>query len=235
MILDDWKHVLLIDPPIESNNPGQERQLTYRKEFERAMPMCAPGGWYLEFGVFKGFTINTCAEILPDQMFYGFDSFEGLPEEWHFLNPDDKRVKTSKRMPKGHFALEKLPEVRDNVTLVKGFFDQSLEPWIEQNLKNDSVISWLHLDADLYSSTIFVLEKLNQYIKPGTIIRCDELVDWRLEGFPVNHHREKPKPKYSNWVNGEWKALIEWMDRYDRKIHPLWREWHQGAGMVVVK
>ena len=235
MVLEDWKNVLLIDPPVEFKNPGEERSLTYRKEFEHAMPMCAPGGWFLEFGVYKGFTINTCADILPNQTFYGFDSFEGLPEEWHFLNPNDKRVKTSIRVPKGHFALDKLPEVRKNVNLVKGFYDQSLKPWIEEHLKPGDTISWLHLDADLYTSTIYVLEQLNPYIVPGTIIRCDELVDWRLEEFPVNYKRDKPKPKYSDWVNGEWKALIVWMERYKREIKPLWREWHQGAGMIVEK
>ena len=36
-------------------------------------------GLYLEFGVFKGETINEIALAKPDKIVYGFDSFEGLP------------------------------------------------------------------------------------------------------------------------------------------------------------
>jgi hypothetical protein len=42
----------------------------------------APPGLALEFGVFKGTTINHLARQAPDRQFFGFDSFEGLPEHW---------------------------------------------------------------------------------------------------------------------------------------------------------
>ena len=40
----------------------------------------APPGLALEFGVFKGTTINHLARQAPDRRFYGFDSFTGLPD-----------------------------------------------------------------------------------------------------------------------------------------------------------
>jgi hypothetical protein len=239
LTLNDWRNVKLVDEPVihdDSTVEGatEQRRLNMKVELEMAMALCEPDGLYLEFGVFKGWTINKCAEILPNQHFWGFDSFEGLPEEWIVVDPKDPRVKKWKKMNKGHFAVDQLPEVSYNVTLVKGFFDQSLELWMKENIKPDSKISWLHLDADLYSSTIYVLEKLNDYIVPGTIIRFDELVDWRLEQFPCSGHK-RPKPKYSNWREGEWKAMNEWLEKYDRQIQPLWRDWHQCAGVKVIK
>ncbi|MEA2981509.1 MAG: hypothetical protein QOF09_3332, partial [Alphaproteobacteria bacterium] len=39
-------------------------------------------GLHLEFGVYKGDSINHFAGLSPDVTWYGFDSFEGLPEAW---------------------------------------------------------------------------------------------------------------------------------------------------------
>jgi hypothetical protein len=44
-------------------------------------------GLILEFGVFSGNSINIIADKFPLRTIYGFDSFEGLPEEWE---RDDK-------------------------------------------------------------------------------------------------------------------------------------------------
>ena len=39
-------------------------------------------GLFLEFGVYKGTSINFISSLIPDKKIYGFDSFGGLPEEW---------------------------------------------------------------------------------------------------------------------------------------------------------
>lgn len=231
MKLDDWKDVVLIDEPMDDSLPVEllpaERLKTYQAEFEHCIPLCSDDGWFLEFGVYEGRTINICAQLKPDVTFYGFDSFKGLPEDWVM-----SRWKT---LSEGYFALSSLPTVEDNVNLIPGFFDQSLPIWVEENLNESSFISWLHVDCDLYSSAKYVLSTLNNYIKPGTVIRFDELVDWRLAGFETTHPHKRPKPKYVNWKDGEWKALCEWLLEFNREVRPSWREWHQGAGLVVVK
>ena len=57
---------------------------------------------FLEFGVFKGDSTKLFASFLSDQkrIIYGFDSFEGLDEEW--ISTDYN--------PKGKFSLSKKKE-----------------------------------------------------------------------------------------------------------------------------
>ena len=47
-----------------------------------AFSLSQKDGLNLEFGVFSGRTINHLSSEYPDLKFYGFDSFEGLPESW---------------------------------------------------------------------------------------------------------------------------------------------------------
>jgi len=146
---------------------------------------CIPGT-YLEFGVYQGNSINFIADLIKPERVYGFDSFKGLPEDW-------ERGDTVYK--KGHFTLDKLPTVRDNVTLIEGFFNDSLAPWL---LGNGSDISFLHIDVDLYSSTKCILESLDNKIVSGTIICFDEYCDWTDSGI------------YDKWEEGEYLAFKEW-------------------------
>jgi len=159
-----------------------------------------PGGLYLEFGVHDGTTVNFTATIVNPNKVYGFDSFEGLPEDWERGNNVYK---------KGHFDLKgELPKVEDNVELIKGFFEDSLKPWLKEH---SQVISFLHIDCDLYSGAKYVLKTLNHLIAPGTVIVFDELCDW------------KDSDIYPAWREGEWKALNEWLKEDKRKVEVLSR------------
>ena len=51
------------------------------KLLKHALGKVSIDGRYLEFGVASGTTINLIAEEKPDEKIYGFDSFEGLPED----------------------------------------------------------------------------------------------------------------------------------------------------------
>ena len=104
---------------------------------------------------------------------------------------------------------EKPPKVPENVRLVVGFFDDSLPMWIKRTRYKS--VAFLHIDSDLYSSAKTVLHTLNHLIKPGTIIVFDELCDWAGEGV------------YPLWREGEWKALLEWMEEFDREVTPISR------------
>ena len=107
---------------------------------EFALQQCSGPGLYLEFGVHQGVSLNFLSSKLPEgQIIHGFDSFEGLPDKWLFGRG------------LGHFSTGgKLPEVGPNVRLHKGWFSDTLPPF----LANESdPISFIHIDCDLYVST----------------------------------------------------------------------------------
>jgi hypothetical protein len=162
-------------------------------------------GLILEFGVYKGGTINHIA-TLTDEPIWGFDSFEGLPEDWGF-NDKIKR-------PKGEFAVDKLPEVASNIELVVGWFKDTLPKWKKDHKEN---IAFLHIDSDIYSSAVTILTELNNQIVPGTIIIFDELFNYQF------------------WQAHEWKALNEWCEEYDREYEVLGRTRKYAASLRVIK
>jgi hypothetical protein len=128
-------------------------------------------GLVLEFGVATGRTLNHFARLLPGKTVYGFDGFTGLPEAW------------TSRMQAGFFARSSLPRVRDNCELVVGWFNDTLPGFVK---KHTEPVTLLHVDCDLYSSTVTILENLHGQIVPGTVIVFDEYINypgWQLDEF----------------------------------------------------
>lgn len=118
---------------------------------------------YMEFGVFCGDAMRYWSKLLqnPNSKLHGFDTFEGLPESW---------ADTS--YPPGYFSTGgKLPQIDDpRVQFFKGLFEETLPHY---QLPPHEVLI-LMLDADLYSSTAYVLNTLTDAIVPGTYIYFDE-------------------------------------------------------------
>lgn len=124
---------------------------------------------YLEFGVYQGAAIRQWSTLLKNKAtrLHGFDSFEGLPEQW-----DDH---SGSFLRKGHFSTQgNIPQIPDNrVKFFKGWFQDTLPEYEFV----DSPILVIFLDADLYSSTSYVLKTLRPHIKIGTILYFDEFWD----------------------------------------------------------
>ncbi len=120
---------------------------------------------YLEFGVADGETISWWSNALINKntKLYGFDTFEGLPEDWGIYK-------------KGSFSTHgKIPLVADErVKFYKGLFQHTLTNFLP-DLKNDQRNVVL-LDADLYGSTLFVLATIAPYLKKNDIIIFDEFL-----------------------------------------------------------
>lgn len=169
----------------------------------------APEGTVLEFGVFQGRSLLAIKNVRKGKV-VGFDSFEGLPEDW-----DAGGVVR----PAGHFACEPPKELPRGVTLEAGWFEETLPRWLESNRE---VVSFVHIDCDLYSSTKTVLEKLDDRIRPGTILLFDELLNLD-DGFNTN------------WEQNEFKALKEWLEEYDREVQPVARTNSQQVAFIVRK
>jgi len=139
-------------------------------------------GLFLEFGVRTGKTINHIAREHPGEPIFGFDSFEGLPVEWSGWIQDE-----------GIFATDERPDVRANVELVVGLFDQTLPRFVSEH---PSIVAFAHIDSDIYSSAKTVLNTLAPQIRPGTVIVFNEYFN------------------YPNWQQHEFKAFQEFCGRY---------------------
>ncbi len=150
------------------------------KVHDIAISAARQNGLVLEFGVFGGRSIQHIAAS-RNWTVDGFDSFEGLPEFWR------------DGFEKGHFALQELPQVHSNVRLHKGWFDETIEPFLDAYAKADETIAYLHIDCDLYSSTATIFSQLGHLIKTGTVIVFDEYLN------------------YPGWKDGEWKAFQEFI------------------------
>lgn len=133
-------------------------------------------GLYLEFGVYSGTTINYIAKVKKDSIIYGFDSFLGLPEDWRT------------GFEKGTFARADIPEVESNVTLIKGWFHETLPEFLTMSKEK---CAFIHIDCDLYSSTKCVLNILKERIVKGTVLVFDEYFN------------------YPGWKEGEFLAFQE--------------------------
>jgi len=215
-----------------ANSDDTDTHASRLRELEWLSSYISKGGYNLEFGVFSGTTINCLAKCLPEEHFYGFDSFEGLPEDWDM---GEKNVKKEAFDRKGV-----LPDVEPNVTLIKGYFDKTINEWLKSQAENGyerpkgKHISYLHVDCDIYSSTKTILDELNFMIVPGTIIRFDELSCWRYV-FKEATPSKISRVMYTTWKDHEWKATQEWLKKYDRKVVPICRNWFQSGTVVVTQ
>ena len=135
-----------------------------RRLLELALSRVKVDGLYLEFGVGdKAESINFIAERV-DKTINGFDSFEGLPEDW-FGN-----------LNKGQFATDKqLPDVRENVKLHVGLFEETLPDFVKTH---NGQVAFMHIDCDLYASTKTVFDFLENKINAGTVMQFDEYFNY---------------------------------------------------------
>jgi hypothetical protein len=131
---------------------------------EYALEQCSIEGLVLEFGVYRGESLQQLARR-AGQVVHGFDSFEGLPEDWTYYQKQ------------GRFSLDGVePRIAaTNIELHKGWFDATLPAFLRSH---EGPVRFLHIDCDLYSSTRIVLDQLAQRIVPGTIIVFDEYLNY---------------------------------------------------------
>ena len=168
---------------------GEDKEISLLNSISQA----DDNGYWLEFGVHEGETITHTAGSklgIPNFLIHGFDSFEGLPEDWIENNP------------KGHFNLDgNVPKhllSLNSINIVKGWFDKSLPKFIKEN--NINKISFLNIDSDLYSSANTVLTLLTPYFKDHCVIYFDEFCN------------------YPGGENGEYKAFSEFLHKNKNNI-----------------
>jgi hypothetical protein len=151
-----------------------------------------PDTLWLEFGVASGRTINYISQFTPN-IVYGFDSFFGLPEKWR------------DGYEEGEFSLDgNLPEVNQNVTLIKGLFQDVLPAFLREQIKK---ISFIHIDCDLYSSTKYILTTVKPFLQEDGVIIFDELVNYNGFDGETGELRAFYEFINENNVNYEWIGM----------------------------
>jgi hypothetical protein len=127
---------------------------------------------YLEFGVASGIAFKWWVDKNrnPESRFYGFDVFTGLPEDFGV-------------MKKHHYDTEgQTPKIDDErVTFISGLFQDSLPGFLDTYKAYQRKV--IHMDADLYSSTLFVLACVLPYLRKEDILIFDEF------GVPTHEFR----------------------------------------------
>ena len=127
---------------------------------------------YLEFGVASGVAFKWWVEKNknPETRFYGFDVFTGLPEDFGV-------------MKKKHYDTQgSTPKIDDQrIAFISGLFQESLPRFLADYRSDKRKV--IHMDADLYSSTLFVLTRLLPFLKKDDIIIFDEF------GVPTHEFR----------------------------------------------
>ena len=134
---------------------------------------------FLEFGVYKGESINFFASKIKNKKIFGFDSFKGLKDDWY----------GHREVSGTHNLKGQKPEVLDNFNLIEGWVDKTLPNFLEEN--KGKYACFVHMDLDTYASTKYVLGKIKPVLSAGCIIVFDNLYN------------------FSGWSVGEYKALQE--------------------------
>ncbi len=122
---------------------------------------------FLEFGVAEGNSLRKFCKFNtnPESRFFGFDTFEGLPEDW------DSGWGTIR---KGSYTTNGIiPEFPDSrVSIIKGYYQDVLDDFLNSYTPSGKMI--IHLDCDLYSSALYVLTKCDVFRKLNPLILMDD-------------------------------------------------------------
>ena len=139
------------------------RRYNLYEEISKAEKLDTSSIDYFEFGVCGGHSFKWWLEYNKnaDSKFYGFDTFEGLPEAFGPFGKGSMAV-----------ALESLNINDTRASFYKGLFQDTLVPFLEQYKSQRKKL--IHLDADLFSATLFSLSQLYRYLNDGDILLFDE-------------------------------------------------------------
>jgi hypothetical protein len=164
-----------------------------------------------EFGVCSGKSIKEILSFMDEECFhkiYGFDSFEGLPEEheeplwqkeWVKGNFDSRKETKTSTVRDACAEIEKFINCK-KYTPVVGFYSDTLKDSLVSQLNLKPAIL-IDIDVDIYSSARDVLDFIfrNKLYVPGTLLLYD---DW---GGSLG---------FENFASGESRAHKEMTTKY---------------------
>ena len=136
--------------------------------FDQMIVMSKKDRPFYEFGVWRGEAFKYLIKTFKKG--YGFDTFEGLPEDWH----NEKA---------GSYSSEGNIPIVDGGEFIVGKFEDSLPDFFAKKRPMASIINF---DADLYSSTICALNFSKPVIDKHTILIFDEFLineNWEQDEY----------------------------------------------------
>lgn len=176
---------------------------------------------FFEFGCHSGRTYSAAllaSKFLKFEMKnFAFDSFEGLPET---LKSEDGIFKggtfSTKKNDFVQIVKKRTGFTLQDDQLIEGYYENSLTDKLSQSLPKS--VGFVHIDVDLYSSTITVLEFVKKFLVSGTVILFD---DWYC--FPPGKEM------------GERKAFNEFLKKYPEIEVEEWKNYSTFGKSFFIK
>jgi methyltransferase family protein len=166
-----------------------------------ALELAPRGGMALEFGVWTGRSLRVIAEARGGVQVYGFDSFSGLPEDYRW------------DVGAGTFAVHERPDV-PGAELVVGWFADTLPGFLAAH---PGPVDFVHIDSDLYSSAVTVLQHVGPRLAAGSMLLFDEFFN------------------YAGWEKHEYRAWQEYLDRTGTTVEYLaYTSTHEQVAVRIV-
>jgi hypothetical protein len=204
---------ILESPSFYKNKPPEK----FPNYYGTCLSAIRTSGLWLEFGVWTGTSARMIASWVKynlqddETVLYGFDSFEGLPEDWS--DPETGAVEEQGR--KGYFSLDgETPQLINpdlNIQFIKGWFEDTIPKFAEEHPGH---IALLHIDSDLYSSAKTIFDLLGDRIVEGTVIMFDEIYNYpgyqahELKAFKEFVEKTKISYKWLGHVEDSRQAAI---------------------------
>lgn len=174
-----------------------------------SMPLDVPPVFF-EFGCHSGRTFSSIINAanylnISNSEFFAFDSFEGLPK----TNVNEDGIFETGTFNTSKLEFKKIIKRKTGLNLndsnvISGFYSESLTGDMQQKMPK---VGLVHIDVDLYSSAIEVLEFIKPLIVKGTVLVFD---DWYC--FPPGSSKgesgamDEFKKKYPGFEIEEWKS-----------------------------
>ena len=135
---------------------------------------------FYEFGVWRGASFKYLIQTYKKG--YGFDTFTGLPEDWHVGNGKYEKAGA-------YSSAGEIPKIEGG-EFIRGKFEDTLPIFFSTPRPLASVINF---DADLYSSTKCALDHSRSVVDKDTVLIFDELI------------------AHDSWEESEFRALNEFI------------------------
>ena len=217
--------------PDQALVPVKQLERAYRDALRLLTERSGPDslGNYLEFGVYAGASLacmhRASSDLRLERMrLFGFDSFEGLPssvDDYRDTPWQPGQFATNEGEAREYLARQGVRS--DRVTLVKGWFEETLIPELarEQNIVKASVIM---VDCDVYSSAKTALEFCAPLIGDEAVIFFD---DWWPDTLGKSDRGEKRA--FEDFLESNPSLMVTELDSYYPKAAKVFLVSRQGA------